>query len=63
MVKRVTFASLKAITYNNLCSLQIAKLKQQLQQRSKPAASGGHDKGRQRGYPQGSCSLGTNQVP
>uniref|UniRef100_A0AAQ4RU53 Family with sequence similarity 117 member Aa n=1 Tax=Gasterosteus aculeatus aculeatus TaxID=481459 RepID=A0AAQ4RU53_GASAC len=42
---------------------EIAKLKQQLQQRSKPAASGGHDKGRQRGYPQGSCSLGTNQTP
>ncbi|KAL6095046.1 fam117a [Pungitius sinensis] len=42
---------------------EIAKLKQQLQQGSKPAVSGGHDKGRQRGYPQGSCSLGTNQTP
>ncbi|XP_034415087.1 protein FAM117A [Cyclopterus lumpus] len=41
---------------------EIAKLKQQLQQRSKPAVSGGHDKDRQRGYPQGSCSLGTNQT-
>ncbi|XP_076615388.1 protein FAM117A-like [Chaetodon auriga] len=41
---------------------EIAKLKQQLQQRSKPAASGGHDKDRQRGYPQGSCSLGTAQT-
>ncbi|XP_041818599.1 protein FAM117A-like isoform X2 [Chelmon rostratus] len=42
---------------------EIAKLKQQLQQqRSKPAISGGHDKDRQRGYPQGSCSLGTTQT-
>ncbi|XP_008281806.1 glucocorticoid-induced transcript 1 protein-like isoform X1 [Stegastes partitus] len=41
---------------------EIAKLKQQLQQCSKPAASGGHDKDRQRGYPQGSCSLGTTQT-
>ncbi|XP_034563791.1 protein FAM117A-like [Notolabrus celidotus] len=42
---------------------EIAKLKQQLQQqRSKPAVSGGHDKDRQRGYPQGSCSLGTTQT-
>ncbi|XP_029311619.1 protein FAM117A-like [Cottoperca gobio] len=40
---------------------EIAKLKQQLQQRSKPAVSGGHDKDRQRGYPQGSCSLGTTR--
>ncbi|XP_074475317.1 protein FAM117A-like isoform X2 [Sebastes fasciatus] len=43
-------------------STQIAKLKQQLQQRNKPAVSGGHDKDRQRGYPQGSCSLGTTQT-
>lgn len=50
------------LTDNNLCSLQIAKLKQQLQQRSKLAVSGGHDKDRQCGYPQGSCSLGTTQV-
>lgn len=50
------------LTDNNLCSLQIAKLKQQLQQRSKPTVSGGHDKDRQRCYPQGSCSLGTTQV-
>ncbi|KAM3591909.1 uncharacterized protein V6R79_009361 [Siganus canaliculatus] len=41
---------------------EIAKLKQQLQQRSKPAVSGGHDKDRQRGFPQGSCSLGTTQT-
>ncbi|XP_028423336.1 protein FAM117A isoform X2 [Perca flavescens] len=41
---------------------EIAKLKQQLQQRSKPAVSGGHDKGRQRGYPQGSGSLGTTRT-
>ncbi|XP_068438579.1 protein FAM117A-like [Clinocottus analis] len=41
---------------------EIAKLKQQLQQRSKPSVSGGHDKDRQRGYPQGSCSLGTSQT-
>ncbi|KAI9536741.1 hypothetical protein NQZ68_031816 [Dissostichus eleginoides] len=41
---------------------EIAKLKQQLQQRSKPAVSGGHDKDRQCGYPQGSCSLGTTQT-
>ncbi|XP_054454866.1 protein FAM117A-like [Anoplopoma fimbria] len=41
---------------------EIAKLKQQLQQRSKPEASGGHDKDRQRGYPQGCCSLGTTQT-
>nr|XP_020495082.1 protein FAM117A-like [Labrus bergylta] len=42
---------------------EISKLKQQLQQRSsKPAVSGGHDKDRQRGYPQGSCSLGTTQT-
>ncbi|CAK6971006.1 protein FAM117A-like isoform X1 [Scomber scombrus] len=43
-------------------STQIAKLKQQLQQRSKPAVSGGHDKDRQCGYPQGNCSLGTTQT-
>uniref|UniRef100_A0A3Q1I1Q8 Protein FAM117A-like n=1 Tax=Acanthochromis polyacanthus TaxID=80966 RepID=A0A3Q1I1Q8_9TELE len=41
---------------------EIAKLKQQLQQCSKPAASGGHDKDRPRGYPQASCSLGTTQT-
>ncbi|XP_040885426.1 protein FAM117A isoform X2 [Toxotes jaculatrix] len=41
---------------------EIAKLKQQLQQRSKPAVSGGHDKDCQRGYPQRSCSLGTAQT-
>ncbi|XP_026207839.1 protein FAM117A-like [Anabas testudineus] len=41
---------------------EIAKLKQQLQQRSKPAVSGGHDKDRQRGYPQESCSLGATQT-
>ncbi|KAK5850830.1 hypothetical protein PBY51_001673 [Eleginops maclovinus] len=41
---------------------EIAKLKQQLQQRSKPAVSGGHDKDRQCGYPQGSCSLGTTRT-
>nr|CBN81404.1 Protein FAM117B [Dicentrarchus labrax] len=41
---------------------EIAKLKQQLQQRSKPSVSGGHDKDRQRDYPQGSCSLGTTQT-
>ncbi|KAF3853584.1 hypothetical protein F7725_014272 [Dissostichus mawsoni] len=40
---------------------EIAKLKQQLQQRSKPAVSRGHDKDRQCGYPRGSCSLGTTQ--
>nr|XP_046233709.1 protein FAM117A [Scatophagus argus] len=41
---------------------EIAKLKQQLHQRNKPAVSGGLDKDRQRGYPQGSCSLGTTQT-
>lgn len=41
---------------------EIAKLKQQLQQRSKPVVSGGPDKDRQRGYPQGSCSLGATQT-
>lgn len=46
----------------NLCSLQIAKLKQQLQ-RSKAAVPGGGDKDCQQGYPQGGCSLGTTQVP
>lgn len=51
------------LTDSNLFSLQIAKLKQQLQQRSKPAVSGGHDKDRQRGYAHGSCSLGASQVP
>lgn len=49
-------------TNNNLCRLQIAKLKEQLQQRRKPAASGGHGRDRQRGFPQGSCSLGATQV-
>lgn len=44
-------------------SLQISKLKQQLQlQRSKPAVSGGPDGGRQRDHSQGSCSLGATQV-
>lgn len=46
-----------------MCLFQIAKLKQQLQQCSKPAVSGAHDKDRQRGYPQGGCSLGAAQVP
>ncbi|XP_060950967.1 glucocorticoid-induced transcript 1 protein-like [Limanda limanda] len=41
---------------------EIAKLKQQLQQRNRPALSGGHDKNSQRGYPQRSCSLGTTQT-
>ncbi|XP_070708559.1 protein FAM117A-like [Pempheris klunzingeri] len=41
---------------------EIAKLKQQLQQRSKHAVSGGHDGDRQGGFPQGSCSLGTTQT-
>ncbi|XP_022599284.1 protein FAM117A-like [Seriola dumerili] len=41
---------------------EIAKLKQQLQQRNKPAVSGGHDKDRQRGYTQRSCNLGTTQT-
>ncbi|KAF7204424.1 protein FAM117A isoform X2 [Nothobranchius furzeri] len=40
---------------------EIAKLKQQLQQCTKPAASGGHDKDRQC-YPQGGCSLGATQT-
>lgn len=42
--------------------LQITKLKQQLQQGSKPAASGVHDKDRQCCYAHGSCSLGATQV-
>lgn len=42
---------------------EIAKLKQQLQQRSKPAVSRVHDKASSHGYPQGSCSLGTTQTP
>lgn len=45
-----------------LCSLQVTKLKQQLQQqqqqRSKPSVSGGHDKESS----QRSCSIGTDQV-
>ncbi|XP_029978439.1 protein FAM117A-like isoform X2 [Sphaeramia orbicularis] len=41
---------------------EIAKLKQQLQQRSKPGVSAGHDKDRQHGYPQGNGSLGTTQT-
>ncbi|XP_047466085.1 glucocorticoid-induced transcript 1 protein-like isoform X2 [Mugil cephalus] len=41
---------------------EIAKLKQQLQQCSKPAASGGRDKESQRGNPPGSCSLGATQT-
>ncbi|MEQ2172417.1 hypothetical protein GOODEAATRI_020806, partial [Goodea atripinnis] len=40
---------------------QMAKLKQQLQQGSRPAASGVHDKDRQC-YPPGSCSLGETQA-
>lgn len=50
------------LTDSNFCSLQIAKLKQQLQ-RSKAAVPGGGDKDCQQGYPQGGCSLGTTQVP
>lgn len=45
-----------------MCLFQITKLKQ-LQQCSKPAVSGAHDKDRQRGYPQGGRSLGAAQVP
>ncbi|XP_013869400.1 glucocorticoid-induced transcript 1 protein [Austrofundulus limnaeus] len=41
---------------------EIAKLKQQLQQCSKPAVSGGDDKDRQCFYPHGSCSLGATQT-
>ncbi|XP_028990679.1 protein FAM117A-like isoform X2 [Betta splendens] len=41
---------------------EIAKLKQQLQQRRKPSASGGHDKDCQRGYPQESRGLGATQT-
>ncbi|XP_029934357.1 protein FAM117A-like isoform X2 [Myripristis murdjan] len=41
---------------------EIAKLKQQLQQRTKSAVSGGHDKDRQHSSPQGSCSSGTTQT-
>ncbi|XP_071383793.1 protein FAM117A-like isoform X1 [Centroberyx affinis] len=41
---------------------EIAKLKQQLQQRTKPGVSGGHDKDSQRSYPQGSYSPGTTQT-
>ncbi|XP_054914042.1 glucocorticoid-induced transcript 1 protein-like [Poeciliopsis prolifica] len=41
---------------------EIAKLKQQLQQGSKPAASGVNDKDRQCCYPHGSCSLGATQT-
>uniref|UniRef100_A0A3Q2QGD5 Protein FAM117A-like n=1 Tax=Fundulus heteroclitus TaxID=8078 RepID=A0A3Q2QGD5_FUNHE len=40
---------------------EITKLKQQLQQGSKPAASGAHDRDRQC-YPDGSCSLGATQT-
>lgn len=40
---------------------EIAKLKQQLQQRSKPGASGGHDKDLQ-AYPHGNGLLGTAQT-
>ncbi|KAM9426056.1 protein FAM117A-like isoform 2-T2 [Pholidichthys leucotaenia] len=40
---------------------EIAKLKQ-LQQCSKPSASGGHDKGLQHSYPQGHRSLGVTQT-
>ncbi|KAM3860045.1 protein FAM117A-like [Diretmus argenteus] len=41
---------------------EIAKLKQQLQQRTKPGVSGGHDKDRQCSYPRESCSPGTTQT-
>ncbi|XP_061562143.1 protein FAM117A-like [Phycodurus eques] len=41
---------------------EITKLKQQLQQRSKPGVSGGHDRDRQRGFTLGSCNLGTTQT-
>ncbi|XP_043959245.1 glucocorticoid-induced transcript 1 protein-like [Gambusia affinis] len=41
---------------------EITKLKQQLQQGSKPAASGVHDKDRQCCYAHGSCSLGATQT-
>nr|XP_057917719.1 protein FAM117A-like [Doryrhamphus excisus] len=41
---------------------EIAKLKQQLQQRGKPAVSGGRDKDRQCGFPLGMCGLGTAQT-
>ncbi|XP_033181651.1 protein FAM117A-like isoform X2 [Mastacembelus armatus] len=41
---------------------EIAKLKQQLQQRNKAPVSGGHDKERQRGCPPGNCSLGSTQT-
>lgn len=40
---------------------EIAKLKQQLQQRSKPGVSGGHDKDLQ-GHPHGKSHLGTAQT-
>ncbi|KAM9774389.1 protein FAM117A-like isoform X1 [Syngnathus typhle] len=41
---------------------EITKLKQQLQQRSKPAVSGGHERERQRGSSLGGCNLGTTQT-
>ncbi|KAK2820371.1 hypothetical protein Q5P01_023330 [Channa striata] len=41
---------------------EIAKLKQQLQHRSKPAVSRGQDGDHKRGYPQGSSSLGATQT-
>ncbi|XP_041830826.1 protein FAM117A-like [Melanotaenia boesemani] len=41
---------------------EIAKLKQQLQQCSKPAVSGGHDRDRQCSYPHGTCSPGATQT-
>lgn len=51
------------LTDSDSHSLQISKLKQQLQlQRSKAAVSGGPDGGRQRDQSQESCSLGATQV-
>ncbi|XP_019738974.1 protein FAM117A-like isoform X2 [Hippocampus comes] len=41
---------------------EISKLKQQLQQHSKPGVSGGHERDRQRGSTLGSCNLGTAQT-
>lgn len=54
---------LARLTDSDSRSLQISKLKQQLQlQRSKAAVSGGADGARQRDQSQGSCSLGATQV-
>ncbi|XP_077359041.1 protein FAM117A-like isoform X2 [Festucalex cinctus] len=41
---------------------EVTKLKQQLQQRGKPAVPGGHERDRQRGVALGSCNLGTAQT-